>query len=119
VIVHVVLFRPKATLTADERTALVDAFSRALQEIPGIRRATVGRRITHGRAYEQLMSEDYEFAALLEFEDVRALKAYLEHPTHNELGERFFATFDAALMYDYEVAEGLEGLAALRSRALP
>jgi hypothetical protein len=110
VIAHVVLFRPRAGLREDERRALVESFSRALREIPGIRRTHVGRRITHGRPYEQLMKDDYEFAALLEFDDLSALAAYFEHPAHAELGERFFASLDAALIYDYEMSEGEAGL---------
>jgi Stress responsive A/B Barrel Domain len=113
VVAHIVLFRPRAGLTPDERTALVNAFSRALGEIPGIRRATVGKRVTHGRPYEQLMQENYEFAAVLEFDDLDALKAYLQHPAHEALGERFFASFDAALIYDYEMTEGTQGFAKL------
>ena len=101
-VAHIVLFRPRASLTSDERTALIDAFARALHEIPSIRRSYVGRRVTHGRGYEQLMKEDYEYAAVLEFDDMSGLLAYLQHPAHKDLGERFFASFDAALMYDYE-----------------
>jgi hypothetical protein len=113
VVAHVVLFRPRAGLTDDERMALVDSFSHALAEIPGIRRASVGRRITHGRPYEQLMQENYEFAAVLEFDDVAALASYLQHPAHEELGERFFASFDAALIYDYEMSDSTQGLRSL------
>ena len=110
-IAHVVLFRPKPHLSSAERGALVAAFARALREIPSIRRSRVGRRITHGRAYEQLMREDYGYIAVLEFDEVEGLKAYLEHPAHKELAERFFSAFEAALMYDYEVIDG--GLAEL------
>lgn len=112
-IAHVVLFRPRAGLTRDERTALVDTYLHALQEIPGIRRARVGRRITHGRGYERLMKEDYEYALVLEFDDVQALKTYLEHPAHDDLGQRFYTSFDAALMYDYDMSEDPGELAAL------
>ena len=112
-VAHVVLFRPRAGLTQDERIALADSFSRALGEIPGIRRASVGRRVTHGRPYEQLMREHYEFAAVLEFDDLAALTAYLQHPAHEELGERFFASFDAALIYDYEMTDSTQGVTAL------
>jgi len=111
VIAHVVLFRPRAGLTSDDRTALVDAFSRAVRDIPEIRRTSIGRRITHGRNYEQLMKENYEFAAVLEFDDVTALERYLAHPSHGALGERFFASLDAALVYDYEMIDGADGLA--------
>ena len=112
-VAHVVLFRPRAGLGAEERRALVDAFSRALRDIPGIRRAAIGRRVTHGRPYESLMHERYDFAAIIEFDDVRALTRYLEHPAHEELGRRFFDSFEAALIYDYEMTEGVEGLAAM------
>ena len=112
-VAHVVLFRPRAGLTPDERAALVEAFSQALREIPGIQRASVGRRVTQGRPYEQLMTENYEFAAVLEFDDVRALTGYLQHPAHDALGERFFTSFDAALIYDYEMMEGDRGLTSL------
>ena len=108
---HLVMFRPKPHLPADERGALVAAFSRALREIPSIRHSRVGRRVTHGRGYEQMMREDYEYIAVLEFDDVAGLKAYLEHPAHHELAERFFSAFETALMYDYEMSDG--GLAAL------
>jgi hypothetical protein len=113
VVVHIVLFRPRPDLAAHERRALADAFSHALGNIPVIRRARVGRRITHGRGYEQLMRVDYEYAAVLEFDDEAGLKAYLEHPAHEQLGERFFTAFADALMYDYEVAEAADGAARL------
>jgi hypothetical protein len=108
---HVVLFKPKPYLAADQRGALVASFSRALREIPSIRHSRVGRRVTHGRGYEQLMHVDYEYMAVLEFDDIDGLKAYLEHPAHAELAERFFTAFEAALMYDFEVIDG--GLAAV------
>jgi hypothetical protein len=113
VVAHVVLFRPRAGLTPDERAALVSAFSRALRDISGVRRAMVGRRVTHGRPYEQLMTENYEFSAVLEFDDLRALTDYLEHPSHAELGERFFSSFEAALVYDYEMTEDVSRLAGI------
>jgi hypothetical protein len=113
VVVHIVLFRPRPDLTAGEREALADAFAAALRDIPAIRRARVGRRITHGRGYEQLMAADYAYAAVLEFDDEAGLKAYLEHPAHQQLGERFFSAFAEALMYDYELAEAAEGAAQL------
>jgi Stress responsive A/B Barrel Domain len=106
VIAHIVLFKPRASLNRAEATALIDSFSRALAEIPSIRRTRVGRRIKHGRAYEQMMREDYEYAVVLEFDDVDGLLAYLQHPSHDVLAERFFAAFDIALMYDYDMGQG-------------
>jgi len=109
-LVHVVLFRPRPDLTAEDRTALVKAFSRALREIPSIRRGRVGRRVTLGRPYEQLMRDNYEYAAVLEFDDLAGLKAYLDHPAHTALAERFFDAFAAALMYDFELTDGIDAL---------
>jgi hypothetical protein len=112
-ITHLVLFRPRPNLSEVDRRGLADALTRALREIPSIRAARVGRRITHGRPYEALMQVDYSYAAVLEFDDVAGLKAYLEHPAHDALGAQFFACFEDALMYDFELKEGEAGVADL------
>jgi hypothetical protein len=104
-ITHVVLFRPRPGLTAQERVELVAVLRHAIHSIPSIRSARVGRRVTHGRPYEQAMPVDYEFAALLEFDDLAGLKAYLEHPAHERLATSFFSTVDETLVYDFEFAE--------------
>lgn len=109
-VLHLVLFRPRRDLDAAAREALATAISAALEQIPSVRRVRVGRRVTHGRSYEQLMRTDYTHLALLEFDDVAGLKGYLEHEVHDQLGSRFFAAFEEALMYDYEVAEGQDGI---------
>jgi stress responsive alpha/beta barrel protein len=112
-ILHVVLFRPKRGLGMDERRRLAKAFADAIDQIGSIKRARIGRRRTHGRPYEQLMKENFTHAAVLEFDHLDGLKAYLEHPAHNELGSHFFECFEQALMYDYEVHDGQEGLNVL------
>ena len=73
----------------------------------------MGRRVTHGRPYERAMRVDYEFAALLEFDDISGLQAYLEHPAHDALATRFFSVVDEALMYDFELGDGEDGLTSL------
>jgi hypothetical protein len=70
----------------------------------------VGRRIRTGRPYEQLMTEDYTHAAILEFDDRAAFDAYLAHPAHEGLAARFFEAFDTALFYDFELAEAADAL---------
>jgi hypothetical protein len=112
-ILHVVLFRPKPGLGEDQRQGLAKAFASAIDNISTIKRARIGRRRTHGRPYEQLMREDYTHAAVLEFEDLAGLRAYLEHPAHTELGSRFFDCFERALMYDFDVQDGHAGLNTL------
>lgn len=112
-ITHLVLFRPRANLSSAERGDLTNALRIALETIPSIRLARIGRRVTHGRPYEQLMRVDYEFAALLDFEDLAGLKAYLEHPAHEALAAKFFEVFDEALMYDFALDEGVAALTNL------
>jgi hypothetical protein len=112
-IAHLVLFRPRADLSAHDRQSLADALTAALREIPSIRRARIGRRLTHGRPYEALMRVNYEYAAVLEFDDLAGLQAYLQHPAHEALASRFFASFEEALMYDFELQEGADSLPAL------
>src|SRR5688572_29267973 len=112
-IAHVVLFRPRPDLPPDARAALTEAFEAAIREIPSIRRARIGRRVTHGRPYEALMRVNYEYAAILEFADLAGLKSYLEHPAHDALAGRFFESVEDALMYDFELKEGTVELDAL------
>ena len=109
---HVVLFRPRAGLSADERSGLAAALRSAIKAIPSVRQARVGRRITHGRPYEQQMQVDYEYAAMLDFDDLNGLKLYLEHPAHEALATRFFRVLDESLIYDFEFEDG-DGLASL------
>ena len=113
--VHLVLFRPRPDLTDDQRAALASAFELALRGIPAIRRARVGRRVMIGRAYEALMRSDYPYAAVIEFDDETGLRAYLDHPAHQQLAARFFESFEDALIYDFELEEGAAALGVRRS----
>lgn len=118
-IAHVVLFRPKPHLADEARQRLVDGFTHAIREIPQIKRARIGRRVTHGRPYEQQMRADYSYAAVLEFEDVESLKAYLAHGAHEALGAAFYECFEETLIYDYELGEATDRLTALLGASNP
>lgn len=101
-IAHVVLFRPKSTLGAADRNALISALRDAVAGIASIRRAQIGKRILLNRpGYETQMAEDYEYAAILEFASEADLRAYLDHPAHVDLGRRLFMSADAVLAYDF------------------
>lgn len=104
--VHLVLFTPRPNLTSSERVALVQSFNRAIQEIPSVKRARVGQRVVTGRPYEKLMKQHYDYSAILEFDNRAGFEAYLKHPVHAELSEKFFSAFQTALMYDYEIKQG-------------
>jgi hypothetical protein len=115
-IVHVVLFRPRVDLTGEDREAFGRAISGAREAIPSIRRFQIGRRIRHGRGYELAMAEDFPYAALIEFDDIRGLRAYLAHPVHQELGRLWAEKNAATLVYDYETRDAREVMAVLEQK---
>jgi hypothetical protein len=68
-----------------------------------VRDCRVGRRVKHGLpGYEQSMPTDYEFAAIIEFDSLDGLRAYLQHPAHDAIAGHF-GQAAAALAYDYEI----------------
>ena len=109
-IAHVILFRPRPDVSLSERHAIIDAYALALRDIAAIRRARVGRRVRIGRAYEEMMRTDFPYAAILEFDDLDGLRAYLEHPAHEDMAEKLFAAVAETLVYDFEMEGGVEGL---------
>lgn len=105
-IAHIVLFQPRASLSAAERQQALETVSRAAANVPEIRRFRLGRRVKHGLpGYEQLMPQDFEFALIIEVDDVAALTRYLQAPAHAALGELFYSATSAALAYDYALDE--------------
>lgn len=99
---HIVLFRPKASLSPADRHALIEALRHAVSGIPSIRRVVIGRRILLNRlGYETQMAEHYEYSAIFDFDAVSDLRAYLDHPAHVELGRLLFTSADAVLAYDF------------------
>jgi hypothetical protein len=105
-IVHVILFQPRLDLPSEARQAVLDGLSTAAVDIAAIRRLRVGRRVLHGRpGYEQAMAENFEYAVIVEFDDVQGLEAYLAHPAHSAIGGHFTQSSAAALAYDYEMID--------------
>ena len=105
-IAHVVLFSPKPDLSDAERGALLDALVGAAADIPSIRSFRVGKRVKHGLpGYEQMVRDDYEFAAIVEFDDIDGLKLYLDHSSHAAIGRHFTASAARSLAYDYELVD--------------
>jgi hypothetical protein len=65
-----------------------------------------------------MIRTDFPYAAILEFDHLEALKAYLDHPAHQEISTRFFAATADMLIYDFEMegsADGLRGMLASES----
>ncbi len=104
-IAHVVLFRPRPTLSEAERAAFIGALDAALKDIPQIKRATIGRRVVMGRQYDAMNAVEFPFVAVLEFDSKADLIAYLDHPAHETLGMQFYTTSEAALAYDFDLLD--------------
>lgn len=100
---HVVLFKPRPDLAADDRAALLASFERAVQAIPAVRGVRVGRRVSHGASYERQSPDIADFLVVIDFDDVAGLRRYLEHEAHGELGTRFNESLASALVYDFEL----------------
>jgi Stress responsive A/B Barrel Domain len=112
VIAHVVLFTPRASLSPDERRALVGDLEQACQAIPSIRRASIGRRRVLGYGYDTVGPVHFEFVAVLEFESEADLNTYLRHPAHVALGRWFHQGAEIAISEDFEMVD-VDGLRVL------
>jgi uncharacterized SAM-binding protein YcdF (DUF218 family) len=106
-IAHVVLLQPRSDLSASDRRSFAAALTRAVREIPTVRGVRIGRRVGHGAGYERGGPVAADIIAILEFEDVDALQAYLRHPAHEALADWFKRGVSSALVYDFETG-GLE-----------
>lgn len=105
-IAHLVLVQPRPDLTEDERRGALETLKRAAADVPEIRSLRIGRRVTHGLpGYEQQMQQDYEFALIIEVDDLPALTRYLQAPAHRALGDLFSTATAAALAYDFDMTE--------------
>lgn len=105
---HIVLFRPRPDLGTADRTSLLGSLHAALEAIPTIRRFHVGRRLVHGAGYEALMPVSLDFSAVIEFDDLEGLRAYLEHPAHRALGSQFMQSLESSAIFDYEMLSAEE-----------
>jgi hypothetical protein len=103
-ITHIVLFKPRPSLTGDQRRAVLESLVTSMKQFATVRGCRIGRRVRHGLpGYEQTVREDYEYALMLDFDDVKGLTDYLQHPAHSALGHFFTSSADASLAYDYQM----------------
>ena len=106
-VVHVVLFRPRPDVSDHEREGLFEAMRVAASEIATVRGFRVGQHVDPAPQYRLGGFPSLPWIAVLEFDDVAGLQAYLTHPLHKDLGQRFNAAADAALIYDYSITDSL------------
>lgn len=106
---HVVLFRPKPALSAEDAARLVAAIERAARDIPAVRRFEVGRQSASPPAYSSGPLPDLPYVAMVWVDDRAALDTYLAHPAHQALGAAFQAALGAALIFDFETEDVASG----------
>jgi hypothetical protein len=100
---HIVLFQPKADLSAEKTSLFLDTLTRGFREIPGIQSVRVGKRLTDGIAYaKDIGYSTYSHAAILEFADRESFVRYLEHPAHVAIGRQFWEACESTLILDVE-----------------
>jgi Stress responsive A/B Barrel Domain len=105
-IAHLVLLQPRKDLNEEQRRAALDTLAYAAANVPTVRSFRLGKRVKHGLpGYEQMMATDYEFALIIEVDDVAALTQYLRAPAHRALGDLFSTATAAALAYDFEMTD--------------
>ena len=112
-ITHVVLFRVRPDLSQEERDALLDAFERAVRDIPTVRDVRAGTRVRFGAGYEQRGSDAFDFLVAIDFDDLIGLRDYLQHPAHADLGERFNRACAEMLVYDFSTTRDLSRIRTL------
>lgn len=106
-LLHVVLYRPKADVSPEALSSLADLIASTAAAVPDVRSCRVGRRLADSPPYLSGPFPDFPYLAVVEFDDRDSLVRYLQHPAHEALGRAFNATADAALVYDFLVEPDL------------
>ena len=103
--IHVVLFRPRPDLADEERDGLLEAMRVAARDVPTVRGFRIGQHIAQPVPYVLSGFPSFPWVAVLEFDDEAGLRAYLAHPLHVALGQRFNAAAESAMIYDYTITD--------------
>jgi hypothetical protein len=105
-IAHVVLFKPKVSVTDDERGLFARTLQETIRDIPAVRWARVGRVAGGSQTGAFELGDSTElFVAVLEFADKRALDDYLAHPKHAELARLFWLYTESNVILDVPVTD--------------
>jgi hypothetical protein len=93
---HVVLFKLKPEATEEQKHAMVEALRGLKGQIEGIMDLTCGRNFSE-------RSQGSEIGLVVRFRDRAALDAYIPHPIHRGVVERFINPIrQDVIVADYE-----------------
>jgi hypothetical protein len=107
-VAHIVLFNPKRELTTGERQSFAQSVRASVRRIGGVQRALIGKAVAVTPQFERSFGDKtYEYAAVLEFPDTTALRDYLNHPVHRELGRLFWDNCESAVVMEADLADAL------------
>lgn len=96
---HTVFFWLRTDLTAEERLAFEQGV-RSLLEIPGAKRAVIGKpAVTPKR---EVIDDSYDYALELDFASLADQDEYQAHPIHQAFIDAHKAKWASVRVYDFE-----------------
>jgi hypothetical protein len=106
-IVHLVLFNPKPSVTSSQKRSFAKTMRACFEAVPEIRRVRVGKPTQVDPGYQRLFGVmTYQFVAILEFDSADGLISYLNHPTHTTLGSMFWEICESTIVSEHELIDG-------------
>ena len=108
-ILHVVLYQPKATATPEQLAELAGALEAASREIASISQVRVGKAVDFGFGYNNWpQDQNTGNVAIFEFKDRSSLESYLAHDAHRKLAALFWSTSDHPIIFDVSAGNFLK-----------
>ena len=96
---HIVLFKLKDEVPAEEKLIVMTKFKEAIEALPAkisvIRKVEVGLNMNHG--------ETWNIALYSEFDTLEDVKFYATHPDHVAAGKILAETKESRACVDYEL----------------
>ena len=96
---HIVLFKLKDDVPAEEKLAVMTKFKEAIEALPAkisvIRKVEVGLNINPG--------ETWNFSLFSEFDSLEDVRYYATHPEHVAAGKILAETKESRACVDYEL----------------
>ena len=105
-IVHLVLLRLREAVTTHDVQSFAKSLMAVCRALPAVQAAWVGARIDIDPGYLRSFGElPYDYAAVLQFADRDSLLEYLRHPSHAEIGRRFWDLCEATVVFEGEMLD--------------